>query len=84
MINRTNGIYHRVRVTWSDVFNDGPQCSDVDFLIMIQPKEDPSTYTLSDFTRKGQRTATLRLLDPTADYIFQVHTNSAAETHCCL
>ena len=62
----------RVRVTWVDVFNDGPQCTEVDFLIMIQPKADPSTYTLSDFTRKGQRTATLKLVDPTADYIFQV------------
>ena len=59
-------------MTWVDVFNDGPQCTDVDFLIMIQPKADPSTYTLSDFTRKGQRTATLKLVDPTADYIFQV------------
>ena len=65
-------MHIRVRVSWGDVFNDGPECTEVDFLIMIQPKADPSTYTLSDFTRKGQRTATLRLADPKADYVFQV------------
>ena len=59
-------------MSWSEVFNDGPECTDVDFLIMIQPKADPSTYTLSDFTRKGQRSATLKLADSNADYVFQV------------
>ena len=59
-------------MSWSEVFNDGPECTNVDFLIMIQPKADPSTYTLSDFTRKGQRSATLKLADSDADYVFQV------------
>ena len=61
-----------VRVKWGSVFNDDDDCQNVDFLIMIQPRTNPSAYTLSDFTLKGQRSATLQLEDTNEDYVFQV------------
>ncbi len=61
----------RVRVEWSSVFNDGPDCAEVDFLIMIHPKNQPSAYTLSDFTLKGERKATLKI-NSGVDYVVQV------------
>ena len=61
----------RVRVDWSAVFNSGDGCESVDFLIMTHPSDNPSAYTLSDFTLKGQRSATLQL-EGDGDYVFQV------------
>ena len=61
----------RARVEWEEVFNDGEGCNEVDFLIMIHPKNEPSTYQLSDFTLKGERKATMKI-DPAVNYIFQV------------
>lgn len=61
----------RARVEWSSVFNDGPECTQVDFLIMIHPKNQPSAYQLSDFTLKGERKATLKI-EPQDDYVVQV------------
>ena len=69
--NRVNGNDLRVRVDWGDVFNNGPGCESVDFLIMTHPRDNPSAYTLSDFTLKGQRSATLQL-EGNGDYVFQV------------
>ena len=65
------GDNRRVRVDWSKVFNSGDGCEAVDFLIMTHPSENPSAYTLSDFTLKGQRSATLQL-EGDEDYVFQV------------
>ena len=70
--NRVDGNDLRVRVDWSDVFNNGPGCESVDFLIMTHPRDNPSAYTLSDFTLKGQRSATLQL-EGNGDYVFQVY-----------
>ena len=58
-------------VNWSQVFNDGPECTEVDFLIMNHPRKQLSAYKLSDFTLKGERSATLTI-DPTLDFVFQV------------
>ena len=69
--SRLNGEDRRVRVDWGAVFNSGPGCEAVDFLIMTHPRDNPSAYTLSDFTLKGQRSATLQL-DGDGDYVFQV------------
>ena len=69
--SRINGNDLRVRVEWGDVFNNGPGCEAVDFLIMTHPRDNPSAYTLSDFTLKGQRSATLQL-EGNGDYVFQV------------
>ena len=33
---------NRVRVEWEKVFNDGQDCAEVDFIIMIYPKNEPS------------------------------------------
>ena len=68
---RSDGGDRRVRVDWSTIFNDGDGCDAVDFLIMTHPRDTPSAYTLSDFTLKGQRSATLQL-DGDGDYVFQV------------
>ena len=65
------GEGRRVRVDWSSVFNSGDGCDKVDFLIMTHPRDTPSAYTLSDFTLKGQRSATLQL-EGDGDYVFQV------------
>ena len=54
-----------------NVFNDGVDCNEVDFLIMIHPRSQPSSYQLSDFTLKGERKATMSI-DPSTDYVFQV------------
>ena len=70
--SRVNGNDLRVRVEWGDVFNNGPGCEAVDFLIMTHPRDNPSAYTLSDFTLKGQRSATLQL-EGYGDYVFQVN-----------
>lgn len=32
----------RVRVDWSEVFNDGQDCVEVDFIIKVHPKNDLS------------------------------------------
>lgn len=69
--SRIDGGDKRVRVDWSTSFNDGPGCETVDFLIMTHPRDEPSAYTLSDFTLKGQRSATLQL-ENDGDYVFQV------------
>ena len=69
--SRVDGGDRRVRVDWSTAFNDGPGCDAVDFLIMTHPRDEPSAYTLSDFTLKGQRSATLQL-EGDGDYVFQV------------
>ena len=69
---RVNGEDRRVRVDWSSVFTDGPGCDAVDFLIMTHPRDNPSAYTLSDFTLKGQSSANLQL-EGDGDYVFQVH-----------
>ena len=69
--SRIDGGDRRVRVDWSTAFNDGLGCDAVDFLIMTHPRENPSAYTLSDFTLKGQRSATLQL-EGDGDYVFQV------------
>ena len=61
----------RARVEWDQIFNDGPDCKDVDFIIMIHPKNDPSAYQMSDFTLKGERKGTLKV-DPEVTYVFQV------------
>jgi len=58
-------------VDWSDVFQDGPECAEVDFLIMNHPRKQLSAYKLSDFTLKGERSTTL-IIDPTQDFVFQV------------
>ena len=65
------GEERRVRVDWSSVFNSGDGCDKVDLLIMTHPRDTPSAYTLSDFTLKGQRSATLQL-EGDGDYVFQV------------
>ena len=70
---RLDGGNNRVRVDWSQSFNDGDGCELVDFLIMMHPRNTPSAYTLSDFTLKGQRSATLQT-DGDGDYVFQVST----------
>jgi len=61
----------RVRVDWSEVFNDGQDCVEVDFIIKVHPKNDLSAYTLSEYTLKGERKATLKL-DPNIDYVIQI------------
>ena len=58
-------------VDWSSVFQDGPECAEVDFLIMNHPRKQLSAYKLSDFTLKGERSTTL-IIDPTQDFVFQV------------
>ena len=58
-------------VDWSGVFQDGPECAEVDFLIMNHPRKQLSAYKLSDFTLKGERSTTL-IIDPTQDFVFQV------------
>ena len=70
-VSRLDGEDRRVRVDWGAVFNSGAGCEAVDFLIMTHPRDNPSAYTLSDFTLKGQRSATLQL-DGDGDYVFQV------------
>lgn len=60
-----------VRVLWEEVFPNGTGCEDVDFLIKSHPLDSPSNYKLSDFTLRGQRTATLAV-PPGTDFIFQV------------
>ena len=32
----------RIRVDWSEVFNDGQDCVEVDFIIKVHPKDDLS------------------------------------------
>ena len=71
---RIDGDDRRVRVDWSTIFNDGDGCDAVDFLIMTHPRDTPSAYTLSDFTLKGQRSATLQL-EGDGDYVFQVRSS---------
>ena len=61
----------RARVEWKDVFNDGQDCQDVDFLIMVHPKSQPSAYQISDFTLKGERQAVMKV-DGQTDYVFQI------------
>ena len=61
----------RARIEWKDVFNDGQDCQDVDFLIMIHPKSQPASYQLSDFTLKGERQAVMKI-DGQTDFVFQV------------
>ena len=70
---KADGGDNRVRIDWSQVFNDGDGCELVDFLILTHPRDTPSAYTLSDFTLKGQRSATLQL-EGDGDYVFQVST----------
>ena len=43
---------NRVRVEWEKVFNDGQDCAEVDFIIMIYPKNEPSAvlYLINLFT----------------------------------
>ena len=53
--------YDRVRLEWSQVFNSGPECSEVDFMVKSHPKFKPAQYKLSDFTNKGQREAVLKV-----------------------
>ncbi|XP_023346509.1 uncharacterized protein LOC111715424 [Eurytemora carolleeae] len=60
-----------VRLVWEDIFPKGTGCEDVDFLIKSHPLESPSNYKLSDFTLRGQRSATLTVPSG-SDFIFQV------------
>ena len=34
---------------WENVFNDGPDCAEVDFIIMIHPKNEPSAVISFNF-----------------------------------
>ncbi|CAB4068064.1 LRP2 [Lepeophtheirus salmonis] len=52
----------RVRINWSEIFNKNGNCKNVDFLIKSNPRHSPSDYKLSDFTQKGQTSATLMMV----------------------
>ena len=58
-------------IDWKGVFKDSSGCSEVDFLIMNHPRKQLSAYKLSDFTLKGERSATITI-DGTLDFVFQV------------
>lgn len=63
----------KARVDWASTFTENsPSCQQVDFLVMTYPKNNPSAYTLSDFTPKGKRTASMVLDQPEGDFVFQV------------
>nr|XP_040572500.1 uncharacterized protein LOC121121603 [Lepeophtheirus salmonis] len=61
----------RVRINWSEIFNKNGNCKNVDFLIKSNPRHSPSDYKLSDFTQKGQTSATLMVTDG-EDFVFQI------------
>eukprot|EP00096_Caligus_rogercresseyi_P014255 TRINITY_DN6755_c0_g1_i2.p1 TRINITY_DN6755_c0_g1~~TRINITY_DN6755_c0_g1_i2.p1 ORF type:complete len:418 (-),score=55.31 TRINITY_DN6755_c0_g1_i2:7-1260(-) len=61
----------RVRIDWSQVFVKDSDCQNVDFLIKSNPRHSPSDYKLSEFTLKGQTSATLLVTDG-EDFVFQV------------
>ena len=48
-----------------------PDCDEVDFMVMMHPRNKPSKYKISDFALKGQRTTTL-YVEKDQDYVFQV------------
>lgn len=58
-------------IDWKVVFKDNPGCTEIDFLIMNHPRKQLSAYKLSDFTLKGERSATITI-DGSLDFVFQV------------
>jgi len=60
------------QIDWTTGFKDNsnPDCEDVDFMVMMHPKNKPSSYKISDFTLKGQRSTTLHI-EKDLDYVFQ-------------
>ena len=61
------------QIDWTTAFKDNsnPDCEEVDFMVMMHPRNKPSKYKISDFALKGQRTTTLHI-EKDQDYVFQV------------
>ena len=63
-----------LQVDWTASFKGtmaNPDCDEVDFMVMMHPRNKPSKYKISDFALKGQRTTTL-FVEKDQDYVFQV------------